>query len=79
MLESDKKDIKTVMGDLTDSMIRISSEKEFIKESIAEMAEKYQIDKKALKKVATILYKQNISEVQAAASEVEDLYEDLTS
>jgi len=79
MLESDKKDINQVMTDITDAMIRIASEKEFVKEAIVAMAEKYEIDKKSLKKVATILYKQNIAEVNAATSDVQDLYEDLTA
>jgi hypothetical protein len=79
MLESDKKDIKVVMQDITDSMIRISSEKEFIKEAIMAMSEKYELDKKLLKKVAAILYKQNIAEVNAANSDVQELYEDLTA
>ncbi len=79
MLESDKKDIKRVMQDVLDSMIRISSEKEFVKESIMAMSEKYEIDKKLLKKVAAILYKQNIAEVNASNSDVQDLYEDLTA
>ena len=79
MLESDKKDIKRVMQGVLESMIRISSEKEFVKEAIVAMSEKYEIDKKSLKKVATILYKQNIAEVNANNSDVQDLYEDLTA
>ena len=79
MLEQDKKDMVVVMGDISDAMIRIESEKEFIKESIAEMAEKYEMDKKTLKRVATIYHKQNIAEVQAGNNEVLDLYEELTT
>jgi hypothetical protein len=79
MLESDKKDINQVMTDITDAMIRMASEKEFVKEAIMAMSEKYEIDKKSLKKVAMILYKQNIAEVNAGNSDVQDLYEDLTA
>jgi len=43
------------------------------------MSEKYGIDKKSFKKVAAILYKQNIAEVNAANSDVQELYEDLTA
>jgi hypothetical protein len=70
MLESDKKDINQVMTDITDAMIRMASEKEFVKEAIMAMSEKYEIDKKSLKKVAMILYKQNIAEVNAGNSDV---------
>ena len=79
MLESDKKDINQVMTDITDAMIRMASEKEFVKEAIMAMSEKYEIDKKSLKKVAMILYKQNIAEVNAGNSDVQELYEDLTA
>jgi hypothetical protein len=42
------------------------------------LAEKYTLDKKVLKKVASILYKSNMAEVQANNNDVEELYEDLT-
>ncbi len=77
MLESDLKDLKSVMQDVNDSMIRIDSEKEFIKEAINELSEKHMLDKKVLKKVASILHKQNMAEVQASNNDVEELYEDL--
>jgi uncharacterized protein YqgQ len=77
MLESDLKDLKRVMQDVNDSMIRIDSEKEFIKDTINELSEKHMLDKKVLKKVASILHKQNMAEVQASNNDVEELYEDL--
>jgi hypothetical protein len=79
MLESDLKDIKSVMQTVLDSMIRINSEKDFIKETITALAEKYTLDKKVLKKVASIIYKANMAEVQANNNDVEELYEDLTA
>ena len=78
MLESDLKDVKRVMQTVLDSMIRIDSERDFIKETINELADKYSINKAVLKKVANIMFKQNMAEVQAANNDVEELYEDLT-
>lgn len=78
MLESEINDVKKVMSDVNDSMIRIDSEREFIKETINALSEKYSINKAVIKKVANIMHKQNMAEVQAANNDVEDLFEDLT-
>ncbi len=78
MLSDDAKAIKMVMQDISNSMTRIDGEKDFIKESINELSEKYSIPKKNLNKVARIIHKQNMAEVQADNNDVEELYEDLT-
>jgi hypothetical protein len=78
MLESDKQDVKKVMGDVIDSMIRIDSEREFIKETVNVLSEKYSINKAVLKKVANIMHKANMAEVQATNNDIEDLFEDLS-
>lgn len=78
MLESDKQDVKKVMGDVIDSMIRIDSEREFIKETVNALSEKYSINKAVLKKVANIMHKSNMAEVQATNNDIEDLFEDLS-
>lgn len=79
MLDSDRKDIFNVMQELSNSMTRIDSEKEFIKESIMAMSEKYDIPKKNLKRVATIIHRQNISDFVTSNNDVSELYEDLTA
>jgi hypothetical protein len=78
MLESDKQDVKKVMGDVIDSMIRIDSEREFIKETVNVLSEKHDINKAVLKKVANIMHKANMAEVQATNNDIEDLFEDLS-
>ena len=78
MLESDMQDVKKVMGDVIDSMIRIDSEREFIKETVNVLSEKYSINKAVLKKVANIMHKANMAEVQATNNDIEDLFEDLS-
>jgi len=78
MLESDKKDVKKVMQDVIDSMIRIDAEREFIKETVNVLSEKHDINKAVLKKVANIMHKANMAEVQATNNDIEDLFEDLS-
>lgn len=78
MLESDKQDVKKVMGDVIDSMIRIEGEREFIKETVNVLSEKHDINKAVLKKVANIMHKANMAEVQATNNDIEDLFEDLS-
>jgi len=78
MLDSDKQDVKKVMGDVIDSMIRIEGEREFIKETVNVLSEKHDINKAVLKKVANIMHKANMAEVQATNNDIEDLFEDLS-
>jgi hypothetical protein len=78
MLDSDKQDVKKVMQDVIDSMIRIEGEREFIKETVNVLSEKHDINKAVLKKVANIMHKANMAEVQATNNDIEDLFEDLS-
>jgi len=76
--EQDKKDILHVIKDCSDSLTRMEGEREFIKEAIIGLNDKHGLDKAHLRKVVNIYYKQNLAEVQAQNTEVEDLYESLT-
>ncbi|SMN02280.1 hypothetical protein SPONL_954 [uncultured Candidatus Thioglobus sp.] len=78
MIEQDAKDIQKVMGEISDAFTRIAAQREFIKEAIAALSEKYMIEKKTLNKVAKIVHKQNIAEISAENTNVEELYEDIT-
>lgn len=77
--EQDKKDILHVIKDCSDSLTRMEGEREFIKEAIIGLNAKYEMDKGHIRKVVNIYYKQNLAEVQAQNSEVDDLYETLTA
>jgi hypothetical protein len=59
-------------------MIRIEGEREFIKETVNVLSEKHDINKAVLKKVANIMHKANMAEVQATNNDIEDLFEDLS-
>lgn len=78
MLQSDKENIMKVVQDCCDSLTRMEGEREFVKEAIVGLHDKYDLDKKHIRKVINIYYKQNMGEVRSEMSEVESLYEELT-
>lgn len=75
--DADKKRIKDCVIEISNSMTRIAAEKDFIKEAILSCCDDVEIDKKHLRKMATIYYKQNLSEVVGEIEEVEALYENV--
>ena len=77
MLQSDKEKIMKVVQECCDSLIRMESEREFVKEAIVGLHDKYDLDKKHMRKVINIYFKQNMGEVRSENTEVESLYEEL--
>jgi len=77
LTDQDKKDLLKVFGDISDSMTRVSGEKDFIKETVEALHDKYDIPKKYLKKMANIHHKQNLNEVTAEINEIEELYNEI--
>lgn len=77
MSPEDKKDVIKVVQECCDSLIRMEAEREFIKEAIVGLNDKYDLDKKYLRKIINIFYKQNLGEVKTENAEVESLYEEL--
>ena len=73
--EADRKVIKDAMTELSNSMVRIESEKSFIKEAIDDLNDKVGIDKKHLRKLANIYHKQTLAQVTGELEELESLYE----
>ena len=72
--DEDKKRIKGCIEEISNSMTRMAAEREFIKEAVASCCEDVDIDKKYLKKMATIYHKQNLNEVVGEVEDVEALY-----
>jgi hypothetical protein len=64
------KKIKDAMEEVTNSYVRIQSERDFIKEAIANLSEAVDIPKKFLSKLAKHYYKQDLD---TATMELEDL------
>lgn len=75
--EADRKRIKDCIIEISNSMTRIAAEKDFIKEAILSCCDEVEVDKKHLRKMATIYYKQNLAEVVSEVEDVEALYESI--
>lgn len=73
----DVKKLKTMLVEATHCMQRSDDEKESIKEIIADAYARFDIPKKALRKLATTMYKRNYDDVQAENDDFEYLYEAL--
>jgi type I site-specific restriction-modification system R (restriction) subunit len=71
----DREKIKKVLAEISGSMTRIEAERDYIKESIREMSDQFQLSKKTLNKMARVYHKQNFSQEVASHEEFEDLYE----
>jgi hypothetical protein len=75
---SNPKDRENLLGALkecSDSMTRMESEKEFIREVIATTSKNLQLPKKLVSKMVKVYYKQNYDEEVATHEQFETLYE----
>ena len=75
MIEVDKKALKGVLDELSGSMLRVKSEKEFQKEAIEDAAEKFQMNKKILRKMAKVYHNNSYSDEVTEMEEFTKLYE----
>jgi len=71
---SDRQKIKKMLGEISDSMTRISAERDLIKETIKEMSDEFKLPKRTLNKMAKVYFKQNFHVEQADHEEFEALY-----
>lgn len=75
----DREILKNALIEISNSMTRIAGEREFIKEAISEVSEKLDIDKKLIKSLSTIYYKQNMTEIEQNYEEISELYDILNT
>ena len=73
----EREDLKSVIGEITQAMYRIDSEREAVKEIVNAASKKYEIDKKLIRKLATTMYNSNYADVQAENEEFQLLYESI--
>jgi hypothetical protein len=66
--------IKNSIKEISNSMTRIESEKDLIKEILGSLEEEFQLPKKYMKKVAVTYHKQNLNQIKEEFSEIEGLY-----
>ena len=74
---TDRKKVADAIKEISDSMTRMDAEKDLIKEIVQVCSEDHEIDKKHVKKLATIYHKQNMNDFKSDYDEVETLYEEI--
>lgn len=74
---ADRKKIRDALSEISNSMTRMSAERDLIKEIKADLFEEYKevLSKKQISKMSRVFHKQNFNEEQAEADEFETLYE----
>ena len=73
----DKKKLEKAIQEMSNSMTRIDAEKDLMKDIIQETHDSLGVEKKYIRKIATIWHKQNVNEVKTETDEVMELYEEL--
>ena len=73
------KAIKGMVAEVSASMTRMEGERDLINESIKQVASDHEIDKKVLRKLASIYHKQLYHTVKQENEQVEESYEFLYS
>jgi hypothetical protein len=76
---ADRKGVYDAVVEISNSMTRMEAERDLIRETLKEVKDKYELPPKYTRTLAKIYHKQNFNEVKAESSEVEDLYESLTT
>lgn len=72
--EVGKKALRDFCGEMSASMTRAEAERDLQKEAIKEFADKYEIDKKILRKMARVYHKQNFYTVSGEQNQFEKVY-----
>jgi len=70
----DRKQIRERLNEVSNSLTRIEAERDHINEILADMQDEYELPKKHMRKVARVFHKQNINEMKEEFSDVEDIY-----
>ena len=76
---ADQKRLLGAMKEISNSMTRVEAERDFQKEAIDSVAEELNLEKKYIRKLATIYHKQNMTQFKQENEEVETLYEILVN
>lgn len=76
---ADRKGVYEALVEISNSMTRMEAERDLIKETLNMVKDKYELPPKYTRTLAKIYHKQNFQEVKSEQSEVETLYESITS
>ena len=72
---ADRQKLKIALEQITDSMARMDSEKEHIKEVITTIKENFELDPKHIRKMAKTMYDRSFADLQQENEDFELLYE----
>ena len=75
----DREVILNAMKEWSNSATRVAAEKDLQKNIIADLADKVDVEKKYLNKLATMYHNQNFAQFQMEREEIEELYESIVS
>ena len=70
----EKKQLRSAILELNDSMTRAAAERELQKETINEVTDKLGLDKKVVRRMAKVYFKANFSEEVESDSKFQDFY-----
>jgi DNA repair ATPase RecN len=73
----DRKKVLEALKEFSNSLARIEAEQTLQKEILNRLEDEFELPKKYMRKVARVYHKQNLNEVRAEVSEVEDIYESI--
>ena len=68
------KTIQAAVKEMSDCMIRIQSEREAMRDIVEDLAEKYELPKKFINKMAKVYFKQNFDKESVEHEDFADLY-----
>lgn len=71
----DRQKLLKVIKDCSDSMTRVKSEKDFVRESIADISEELKVPKRLVNRMVKVYHKQNFDEEVAVQDQFETLYQ----
>jgi septation ring formation regulator EzrA len=75
----DRKKIRDHLSEISNSMTRIEAERDHINTILADLQDEYELPKKHMRKVSRVFHKQNINEVKEEFTDVEDIYNAVSS
>jgi hypothetical protein len=71
----DRKRLLGAIKEIDNSMTRVAAERDFQKDAVNTVADELDLEKKYVRKLASIYHKQNLSQVQQETEEVFELYD----
>jgi hypothetical protein len=73
--DSQKKELKEAIVQLNDSLTRVSSERDYQKDSINAISDKTGVDKKIIRRMAKVYFRANYAQEQEDNRQFEDFYD----